>query len=69
MAVVGREVHVRGGDDHIVAVQRERVVDPQRGVALEVEKKVVAVDLGDGRIAVAEQERVVGATLPLRVRM
>ena len=68
MAIVGTEVRVAGDSDHLVAVKRQTMVDPERGIAVEVEKRVVAVDLGDGRVAVHEQERVVGAAVPLMVR-
>ena len=44
----------------VVAVQRDVIIDRERGIAAEVEKVVVAVDLGDGNIAVSEQQRVKG---------
>ncbi len=67
MAVVGTQVRVEEGPNHIVVVKRELLVDPERGIAVEVEKKIVAVDLGDGRIAVQEQQRLIGTALPARV--
>ena len=61
MAVtVGRQVRVAASEDAVIAVQRDLIVDPQLGCAVEVEKVAVAVDTGDGRIAVAERQRVVG---------
>ena len=63
MAVVGQQVRIAGGDDYLVATKKEVIVDPERGIAVEVEKQVVAVDLGDGRIAVREQQRVTGAAI------
>ena len=63
MAIVGQQVRIAGGDDYLVATKKEVIVDPERGIAVEVEKQVVAVDLGDGRIAVREQQRVTGAAI------
>ena len=60
MALAAREVHVAAGDDHAVAVERNIVVDPELGVAAKVENVAVAVDLGDGNIGVARQQKVVG---------
>ena len=68
MAVVSSSVQIVEGKDHIVAVKTERIVDPESGVAVEVEKSVVAVDLGDGRVAVQQTERIVGASIPEQVR-
>ena len=36
------------------------LIDPKSGVAAEVENVTVAVDMGDGNIAVARQQRVRG---------
>ena len=63
MAVAARQVHVAKGEDHVVAVQKETIYDPKSGAAIQVEKVVVAVDLGDGNIAVGQQERVVGGVV------
>ena len=63
MAVASTRVRMVQGKDHAVAVKTETVVDPERGVAVQVEKAVIAVDLGDGRVAVREQQRVVGAVV------
>ena len=60
MAVLGREAHVAVGDDHIVGVERQVLIDPKSGLAAEVENVTVAVDMGDGNIAVARQQRVRG---------
>lgn len=59
---VARQVQVAAGEDGLVAVQRDIIVDPERGIAAEVEKVVVAVDVGDGKIAVMEQNRVKSVT-------
>lgn len=67
MAVhVGRQVRVAACEDGIMAVQRDIIVDPQTGRAVEVEKIAVAVDTGDGNIAVAEQQRIVGVAAQVR---
>ena len=36
------------------------LIDPKSGVAAEVETRTVAVDLGDGNIGVAQQQRITG---------
>ena len=70
MAVAARQVRVAAGADHVVAVQRDLVVDPETGVAAQVEKTMIAVDLGDGNIAVQERQRIVGAVVaPPRPRV
>ena len=69
MAVASSSVQIVEGKDHVVAVKTEKIVDPESGVAVEVEKAVVAVNLGDGRVAVQQRERIVGASLPVQVRM
>ena len=66
MAVVGRQVRVAASEDAVIAVQRDVIVDPQLGRAVEVERVAVAVDTGDGRIAVAEQQRIVGVATQVR---
>lgn len=63
MAVTARQMRIVAGRDHVVAVQRELVIDPELGIAAEVEKTTVAVDLGGGNIAVQERQRVVGVVL------
>jgi hypothetical protein len=63
MAVVGQQVHITGGSDHLIATKKAVVVDAERGIAVEVEKKVTAVDMGGGRIIVKEEERVTGAVI------
>ena len=63
MALHGRQVQVAATEDGIIAVQRDVIIDRQRGIAAEVEKITVAVDMGDGNIAVAEQQRVKGVRL------
>ena len=60
MAMIGRQTRVTATDDGVVAVQRDVIIDRELGIAAEVEKVVVAVDLGGGNIAVAEQQRVKG---------
>ena len=47
MAVAASRTDVMVGEDHAVAVKRELIVDPESGMAVQVEKAVVAVDLGE----------------------
>ena len=68
MALHGRQVQVAATDDGVVAVQRDVVIDRERGIAAEVERVTVAVDMGDGNIAVAEQQRVKGVQFLQPVR-
>ena len=58
MALAAREVHVAGGDDHAVAIERKVVMDPESGMAARVENVAVAVKMDDGRIGVARQQRI-----------
>ena len=60
MVLLGRECHVAIIDDHVIGVEHQVLIDPKSGVATEVETRTVAVDLGDGNIAVAQQQRVTG---------
>ena len=60
MAVAAKQVHITKGDDHVVAIERNLVYDPETGIAAEVEKTTVAVDLGDGRVGIAQQQKVTG---------
>lgn len=55
---VARQIQVHAEEDGVVAVQRDVIVDPEMGIVAEVEKVVAAVDVGDGKIAVVEQNRV-----------
>ena len=41
-------------------MERQVLIDPKPGVAAEVETRTVAVDLGDGNIGVAQQQRIMG---------
>lgn len=61
---MARQVQVAAGKDGIVAVQRDIIVDPKSGIAAEVEKMVVAVDVGGGKVAVMEQARVKALAVP-----
>lgn len=66
---VARQVRIAAGADHVVAVQKEIMVDPESGIAVQVEKTTVAVDLGDGNIAVQERQTIIGAVVaPPQVR-
>lgn len=58
MALAAREVHVAGGDDHAVAVERKVFVDPESGMAARVENVAVAVKMEDGTVGVARQQRI-----------
>lgn len=60
MAVAAQQVRIAVAEDGMVAVKKEVIADPETGMLLEVEKVIVAVDAGDGRIAVREQQRIVG---------
>lgn len=60
MALAARQVQVAGNEDVVVAVEKNVVCDPATGRAVEVENVMAAVDLGDGNIGVARQQRVVG---------
>ena len=58
MALAAREVQVATGDKHAVAIERKLVVDPQTGRAAHVENVAVAVELDDGTVGVARQQRI-----------
>ena len=60
MALAAQQVRVAVAEDGMVAVKKEVIIDPETGLLLEVEKVVVAADIGGGRIAVREQQRIVG---------
>ena len=60
MAVAAHEVKVVAGRDHAIAVEKKVVVDRDLGIAAEVENIAVAVQLDDGNIGVAHQQRLVG---------
>lgn len=63
MAVAARQVHVAKGEDHVVAVQTDTIYDPKSGAAVQVEKIAIAVDLGDGKVAMRQQERIIGVVV------
>ena len=65
MALAAREVKVVAGEDHAVAVEKKVVVDKALGIAAKVENVAVAVDLGDGRVGVVTQRRIVGVQAPV----
>ena len=56
--VAAGEVEIARDKDGLVAVRRDVVVDPERGVAAEVERTVVAVEDSEGNVAVMQQNRV-----------
>ena len=58
MALAAREVRVTTGDKHAVAIERKLIVDPQSGRAAHVENVAVAVQLEDGTVGVARQQRI-----------
>lgn len=60
MAVAAREVNVVAGQDHAIGVERKVIVDKELGIAAEVENVAVAVDLGDGRVGVVTQQKIIG---------
>lgn len=61
---VACHVQVAAAKEGLVAVQRDIIVDPKSGIAAEVEKVVVAVDVGGGKVAVMEQARVKALAVP-----
>ncbi len=69
MAVAARQVQVSRGRDHIAAVETNTVFDPESGVAVQVQKVTVAVDLGDGNIAVHQKQKVVGVAVDSQPRV
>ena len=58
MALAARQVQVAAGDDHAIAIERNVVVDPESGVAAQVENVTVAVTMDDGTVGVARQQRI-----------
>jgi len=60
MALHEKSVQVAAGDNCAVAIERDTIIDPQSGLAVQVEKITAAVDLGDGNVAVRQQQRVIG---------
>ena len=68
MAIAARQVQIAKDDDAVVAVERNVVYDPHTGRAAVVENVTAAVDLGDGQIGVARQQRVVGFQAGAAVR-
>ena len=60
MALREKKVEVAAGKDFGVKVETDTIIDPQSGVAVQVEKVTTAVNLGDGNIAVRQQQRIVG---------
>ena len=63
MAVAARQVRIAGDEDGVVAVERNVVYDPVTGRGAVIEKVTAAVPLGDGQVAVAQQQRIVGYQL------
>ena len=57
MAVAG-EVVIVGGEDGLVAVRRDVIVDPENDVVAEVERVLVAREDDNGNVAVMQQNRV-----------
>ena len=60
MAVAARELNVVAAQDHAIGVERKVIVDKELGIAAEVENVAVAVDLGDGRVGVVTQQKIIG---------
>ena len=52
------------GEDCAVAVETDTIIDPESGLAVQVEKVTAAVDLGNGNVAVRQQQRVIGVAAP-----
>ena len=55
---VARQIEIHKGEDGVVAVRRDVIVDPELGIAAEVEKVIAAVDVGGGKVALLEKTRV-----------
>ena len=65
---VARQIEIHKGEDGVVAVRRDVIVDPELGTAAEVEKVVAAVDVGGGKVALLEATQVKGVkAIPNRV--
>lgn len=65
---VARQIEIHKGKDGVVAVRRDVIVDPELGIAAEVEKVVAAVDVGGGKVALLEATQVKGVkAIPNRV--
>ena len=60
MAVAAHEMKVVTGRDHAIAVEKKVIVDRDLGIAAEFENVAVAVQLEDGNIGVAHQQKLVG---------
>lgn len=58
MALAAREVQIATGDDHAIAIERKVIVDPKSGLTAQVENVAVAVQLEDGTVGVARQQRI-----------
>ena len=61
---MARHVQVAMAEDGLVAVQRDTIIDPESGIAAELEKVVVAVDVGGGKVAVMEQAKFKALAVP-----
>ena len=66
---VASEIEIHKAEDGVVAVRRDVIVDPELGIAAEVEKVVAAVDVGGGKVALLEKTKVTGVKeIPNQVR-
>ena len=61
---MARHVQVAIAEDGLVAVQRDTIIDPESGIAAELEKVVMAVDVGGGKVAVMEQAKIKALAVP-----
>ena len=66
MSLAAHEVNIVTGQDHALAVETQVFVDERTGVAAKVENVTMAVNVGDGNVAVVKECRIVGmqAQLP-----
>lgn len=63
MAAMQREM-VIATDEGIAVIKKQVIIDPESGLAVEVENAKIAVDVGGGNVLVQEQQRVRGVHIP-----
>ena len=63
MAAMQREM-VIATDEGVAVIKKQVIIDPESGLAVEVENAKIAVDVGGGNVLVQEQQRVRGVHIP-----
>jgi len=63
MELASRQIQVEKGDNHLVAVERNIVIDEASRTAAEVKKTTVLVDLGGGKIGQATATEITAVRL------